>query len=196
MSIRGEDTLADVTDGHVGPVYLYVIHVHIAYIDSIYFSSYTFDDLDIVRLLRDQHAQGVDVLGAVDRRQFVMGPSVQAPLAMQQLISDGIPVLMQSPQSDSEYAAMHSKVWVVDAKCVIIGSSNVTTHSMSKNCEMVSVIESAAVGHFVRNHLLDQFHDFDDASSHWPWLVCLFPKGQKPQLCIYLFTRVVRTICT
>ena len=81
---------------------------------------------------------------------------------MHQLISDGIPVLMQSPQSDSEYAAMHSKIWVVDAKVVIIGSSNVTTHSLSKNCEMVAVIESAAVGHFVRNYLLDQFHDLDD----------------------------------
>ncbi|MBU0536162.1 MAG: hypothetical protein KKE20_04305, partial [Nanoarchaeota archaeon] len=97
--------------------------------ESIYFMTFSFTHEQIGDLLVKRHSEGIEVKGLFEKSQNSQYSQAR------KLNESGIEVML-----DTNPAAMHHKVFIIDKKIVVTGSFNPTKNGDTKNDENIMII--------------------------------------------------------
>lgn len=108
----------------------------------------------LYRALVDRHKKGVDVKVILDesyewdvrKNRPSDKRSTKNDVVFQYLKSNGVPVLLDSPEQ-----TMHGKFVVVDDSWVVLGSTNWTYSALLKNVEVSSILKNEALNLEMQN---------------------------------------------
>jgi phosphatidylserine/phosphatidylglycerophosphate/cardiolipin synthase-like enzyme len=104
--------------------------------ESIYFLAFSFTSDPIADVLLQQAADGVEVAGVFERRQYESNTGGE----FDRLAAAGLDVRLDG----NEYS-MHHKVFIIDGETVITGSYNFSRSAEQRNDENVLIIRNPAV---------------------------------------------------
>lgn len=103
--------------------------------ESIYFMAFAFTRADFAQILLDQVAAGLTVRGVFETRQIAAG----GDQAWQMLTEGG---LAGDVRQDGNRFNLHSKVFIIDERVVILGSYNFSNNAEDSNDENVLIIHN------------------------------------------------------
>ncbi|MBD3313482.1 hypothetical protein GF345_03500 [Candidatus Woesearchaeota archaeon] len=117
--------------------------------ESIYFMTFSFTHDDIGDILIEKHKQGVEVKGIFETRQN------RQYSEMDKLNKSGIHVM-----TDTNPAAMHHKVFIIDNRTVITGSMNPTKSGDTRNDENVLIVHGPRIAKAYLQEFGNIFNNF------------------------------------
>lgn len=103
---------------------------------SVYFMAFAFTRADLAQALIDRAAAGVTVQGVFERRQLAAG----AIQAWERLTAAGLDV-----REDGNPYNLHSKVFILDERVVVLGSYNFSRNAEESNDENVLIIHNGEI---------------------------------------------------
>jgi phosphatidylserine/phosphatidylglycerophosphate/cardiolipin synthase-like enzyme len=104
--------------------------------DSIYFLAFSFTSNELGAVVRQKHADGLDVRGVMDEEQIASNTGTEFDPFRQK----GVDVLI-----DGNPGQMHHKLFIIDEKIVAFGSYNFSQSAEEKNDENLIVIYNPAI---------------------------------------------------